>query len=252
MEEPTNEASETGWEATRRGEADRIRKAYEARGLRNAGSRYSLTSTANLMAVQERERLLLEQFSRRGWNVADLDCLDVGCGSGGELARLIASGADPTRLHGIDLRDEVIAVAKDRLPACDLVVGDASQLPYSTASMDLVLQFTVLSSILDDEVRRRVAAEMIRMCRPSGVIVSYDFVMNPTNPDTRGLNRREIRRLFPGCAIRIHSVTLAPPIARRIAPRSRRLAALVGALPPLRSHLIAFITPPRATQGIDA
>lgn len=231
------------WDRRRLDEAERVRTAYGARNARNVGSRYSLTSAANLMAVQERERCLLGEFSRRGWDTADVDCLDVGCGTGGELARLIAYGADPGRLHGIDLRDEAIAAAKSRLPLCDLVTGDASQMPFATGSMDVVMQLTVLSSILDQEVRQRVAAEMIRVCRPSGLVVSYDFVTNPTNADTRGLRRDEIRRLFPSCQVSIRRVTLAPPIARRIAPRSRRLAALLGTLPPLKTHLMAFVTP---------
>jgi len=228
----------------RQSEAERVRRAYAARSARDLGSRYSVLSAANLMTVQERERHLLEELSRRGCDIADLDCLDVGCGTGGELARLVAYGADPRRLHGIDLRDDALDAARTRLPLCDLVTGDASELPFATGSMDLVIQFTALSSILDEEMRHRVAAEMIRACRRSGLIVSYDFMMNPTNPDTRGLRPDEIRRLFPRCQIRSFRVTLAPPIARRVAPRSRRLAAMLGALPPLRTHLIAFITPP--------
>jgi ubiquinone/menaquinone biosynthesis C-methylase UbiE len=231
------------WDRRRRAEAERVLSVYEARDARSVGSRYSLTSVASLMAVQERERYLLGQLARRGWEAADLDCLDVGCGTGGELARLVAYGADPRRLHGVDLREDAIAAAKSRLPLCDIVVGDASELHYATGSMDIVLQFTTLSSILDDEVRQRVAAEMIRVCRPAGLILSYDFMTNPTNADTRGLSGGEVRGLFPGCQISIHRVTLAPPVARRIAPRSRRLAALLGAIPPLRTHLIAFATP---------
>ena len=237
------------WDDRRRTEAERVRDVYRARGAQNVGSRYSMTSAAKLMAVQERERYLLEEFSRRGWDELDLDCLDVGCGAGGELARLVVYGADPRRLHGIDLRDEPIALARTRLPLCDLVAGDASHLPYATGSMDVVMQLTVLSSILDEDVRRRVAAEMIRVCRPSGLIVSYDFIVNPTNADTRGLRSSDIRRLFPGCQARIQGVTLAPPIARRVAPRSRRIAAVLGALPPLRSHLLAFVTPPSQRES---
>lgn len=238
-----DETRTSDWDSRRRGEAERVLAVYDARNARNVGSRYSLTSVANLMAVQERERCLLGQFSQRGWDLANLDCLDVGCGTGGELARLIAYGVEPRRLHGIDLRDDAIAAAKDRLPLCEVVTGDASELPYATGSMDVVMQLTTLSSILDEEVRRRVAAEMVRVCRPSGLVMSYDFVTNPTNADTRGLSRDEVRRLFPGCQIRAHRVTLAPPLARRIAPRSRRLAAILGALPPLKTHLIAFATP---------
>jgi ubiquinone/menaquinone biosynthesis C-methylase UbiE len=238
-----DETQHSDLDRKRRDEAERVLAVYGARKANNVGSRYSLTSPASLMAVQERERLLLAQFSVRGWEAADLDCLDVGCGTGGELARLIAYGANPTRLHGVDLRSEAIAAARGRLPACDLVTGDASEMPFATDSMDVVMQFTVLSSILDDGVRQAVAAEMIRVCRPSGLVVSYDFITNPTNPDTRGLGREEIRRLFAGCTVRFHRTTLAPPIARRIAPRSRHLAAMLGVLPPLKSHLVAFITP---------
>ena len=202
------------------------------------------------MSLQEKERFLREEIARRGWDVANLDILDVGCGTGGQIARFVAYGAKPARLHGIDLGDEAVAAAKARLPLCDLVTGDAAGLPFATGSMDVVMQQTVLSSILDDEVRVQVAAEMMRVCRPSGLIVSYDFIRNPTNPDTRGIRRGDIHKLFPGCRIRTHRLTLAPPIARRVAPRSRRLAALLGTLPPLRSHLIAFVTPPATDADI--
>lgn len=239
-----DEKRDREWESKRLAEAERVLRVYTARTASAISRRYSLTSAANLMALHERERHLLGQFARRGWDLGDLDCLDVGCGTGGELARLLAFGADPIRLHGVDLRYEAIAEAKRRLPSCDLITGDASELPFAAGSMDVVLQFTALSSILDDEVRQRVAAEMIRVCRPTGLIVSYDFTMNPTNVDTRGLRGDDIRHLFPGCQVRTHRVTLAPPIARRIAPLSYRLASLLGALPPLRTHLITFVTPP--------
>ena len=233
-----------GWDSKREIEAERIRRVYRRRATSDARSRYSPTSPVTIMAVQERERHVLHGLRTRGLEPDDLDCLDIGCGTGGELARLIASGANPGRLHGVDLRSDAIATARGRLPLCDFVVGDATDLPFATHSMDLVTQLTVLTSILDHDVRARVAAEMVRVCRPTGLIVSYDFALNPTNPETRGLSAREIRRLFAGCTVETHRVTLAPPIARRIAPRSRRLAALLNALPPLRSHLIAFVEPP--------
>jgi SAM-dependent methyltransferase len=251
LERPeAGEGRAEGWDERRRREAERVLQVYAARRDRNIGRRYSLTSAAYLMMVQERERHLLDELGRRGWEPGELECLDVGCGAGGELARLIGDGADPGRLHGIDLRPEAIATARSRLPLCDLKVGDATDLPFATSSMDVVLQFTVLSSILDDEVRERVATEMIRVCRPSGLIVSYDFTLNPTNTDTKGMRASDIRHLFRGCEVTIHHVTLAPPIARRIAPMSRRLAALLGTIRPLRTHLMAFVTPPPEAVGL--
>jgi ubiquinone/menaquinone biosynthesis C-methylase UbiE len=238
---PMTEPSDTDWGAKRRTEAERVKRVYRARGDHNNLSRYS---RAALMALQERERYFLEELARRGMDPANLDCLDVGCGAGGQLARLVGYGADPGRLHGIDMGDEALAAARARLPLSDLVAGDASEMPFVTDSMDVVMQQTVLSSILDHDVRRLTAAEMVRVCRPTGLIVSYDFILNPTNPDTRGVPAAELRKLFVGCEIRVRRVTLAPPIARRVAPRSRHLAAALGTLPILRTHLIAFITPP--------
>ena len=243
MSEPRN----SDREARRQSEAERVRRVYRARADHNNLSRFSL---ASLMALQERERFFLEELSRRGSDPASLDCLDVGCGGGGQLARLVAYGADPRRLHGIDIGDDAITAARARLPLCDLVAGDASEMPFETDSMDVVMQQTMLSSILDEEVRRWTAAEMLRVCRPSGLIVSYDFIRNPTNPDTRGVSAGELRRLFPDCRVRIRRLTLAPPIARRIAPRSRLLAAAVGSLPLVKTHLMAFIAPPSEAGAI--
>lgn len=223
----------------RQTEAARIRDVYLKRGVRDTLPDYSI---AAIMAQQERERVLRGEIAKRGWSLADMECLDVGCGTGGHLARLLSYGADPRRLHGVDLNAWSIDMARARLPASDLRVEDASSLPYPDDSMDLVTQQTALSSILDEDVRLRVASEMVRVSRPSGLIMSYDFIINPTNPETRGIKAADLRRLFKGCHVQVHRMTLAPPISRRVAPRSRHVAAALGAIPFLRSHIMAFIT----------
>jgi hypothetical protein len=51
------------------------------------------------------------------------------------------------------------------------------------------------------------------------VLIWYDFLFNnPKNPHVRGIGAREIRSLFPGCAVTLKRITLAPPIARRLVP----------------------------------
>jgi hypothetical protein len=102
----------------------------------------------------------------------------------------------------------------------------------------------VFSSILDASLRTQIAAEMTRVVRPTGCIVSYDFWTNPLNHNTRGLSRRGLRTLFPSHRVEVRSVTLAPPIARLVAPRSYHLAAALQAVPGLRTHALAFITAP--------
>jgi ubiquinone/menaquinone biosynthesis C-methylase UbiE len=234
-----------------RRELDRIRRVYAARSARGTDRRYSAYATAGLLALHQRERLLLAELGATcEKELHELDILDVGCGSGGDLVRLLGHDADPTRLHGIDLREDVIAIAQRRLPSVDLLVGNAAALPHPDQSMDLVLQSTVFSSILDASLRTQIAAEMTRVVRPTGCIVSYDFWTNPLNRDTRGLSRRELRTLFPSHRVEVRSVTLAPPIARLVAPRSYHLAAALQAVPGLRTHVLAFITaPPDDARG---
>jgi hypothetical protein len=52
--------------------------------------------------------------------------------------------------------------------------------------------FTLLSSVIDEGARRRIASEMARVTQLGGVVVLYDFRMNPVNP-TRPLGRSDVR-----------------------------------------------------------
>jgi hypothetical protein len=105
------------------------------------------------------------------------------------------------------------------------------------------MQFTALSSILDPDIRRNICVDMMRVVRPDGLILSYDFWLNPTNPQTREVRPAEIRRLFPGCRFDFHRITLAPPIARRSVPISWLLSAFLEKLTPFNSHYLISIQP---------
>lgn len=195
-----------------------------------------------LLWVHERERVLADELRRAGRD--DLDgvrILDVGCGGGGTLARLVSLGLRPADAAGIDLRPEAIETARRLLPAGDFRVGDAARLPYPDGAFDLALQTTALSSMPDAGSRLAAAREMLRVTAPGGLVISYDFWLNPTNRRTVGIDRRELRRLFGDRPMRVRRVTLAPPIARRVAPRSIRLAGLLGMIPFLRTHLLAVV-----------
>lgn len=97
--------------------------------------------------------------------------------------------------------------------------GNATRLPFINANFDLVVQFVVFSSILDRTVKEMVAREMLRVLKEKGLILWYDFfVNNPSNPDVRGIRKREITHLFPDCHIDFHRVSSAPPLCRLLAP----------------------------------
>ena len=83
----------------------------------------------------------------------------------------------------------------------------------------------------------------MRVLTRTGMIVWYDFWLNPTNPQTRGIRLGEIRRLFPDCRLDVRCVTLAPPIARRVVPLSWTLALVLENLRALNSHYLVGIKP---------
>jgi hypothetical protein len=104
-----------------------------------------------------------------------------------------------------------------------------------------VLQFTVFTSVLDPALRQRIAGEMWRVLRPGGVVLWYDFRYAGSNPAVRPIHPREVRALFPQAELAAQRVTLAPPLARRMANWSWLLCELVAALPWLRTHDLILI-----------
>lgn len=222
-----------------RDERARILDVYAHRG---AGD-YSFADLWSLQIAHRREFLLARML--RGAGFASLDgrrMLDVGCGDGRFLRLLNQWGAAPEQLHGCDINASRLAAARRLQPTVDYRESDGSVLPYDDASFDLVSQFTVFTSILSATMRVKVAAEMRRVLRPGGAIVWFDFrYNNPRNAAVRGIGRREVRRLFPGCDIRFASLGLLPPLARRIVPLGPTLAAALERLPPLRYAYLALI-----------
>jgi SAM-dependent methyltransferase len=208
--------------------------------------RYAWSNAGHVLLIQERERAVVETLAReRCLPLAAHTLLDVGCGTGDWLREFIRWGARPEHLTGVDLLPARLAEAR-RLcpPEVRLECASATELPFERGTFDLVLQATVLSSVLDAQVRHRIAREMRRVVKPDGLILWYDFHMdNPRNPDVRGIRRREIRALFPDCRVALRRVTLAPPLARWLAPRAPLLAALLGSIPLLRTHYLAVLRP---------
>jgi hypothetical protein len=83
---------------------------------------------------------------------------------------------------------------------------------------------------------------MLRVVKPDGAILWYDFhVNNPRNPDVQGINNREIVRLFPNCRIDLRRITLAPPLARLLAPYSLLICYLLERLLVFNTHYLGVI-----------
>ena len=222
-------------------EEARIREAY---ARRQEGALYSSFNPGHLFLVQERERRLLGLLKRYGFAPLDTKkILEVGCGEGYWLREFVKWGARPDNIVGVDLLPERIAEARRLCPqAVSLLSGNAAKLEVSDATFDLVLQSTVFTSILDPGMKQEIAAEMLRVVKPDGLILWYDYhVNNPRNPDVRGVKKREIYQLFPECHIALRRITLAPPLARLLAPHSWLCCHLLERIPFLRTHYLGVI-----------
>lgn len=242
-----------------RTEVERIRAAYRERDAA-APTASTWSDRAYRMRMQELERALLEGLAGAGADPLGKRVLEVGCGTGYFLSRFLDYGAG--HAAGIDLMDHRVAAARERDPRLELVAGDASRLPWEDASFDVVTQFTCLSSVLDPGLRLAIAAEMWRVLRRGGTLVSYDmsgapFAVRalrraaelrhrrtpPAGTATTPIAAAELERLFPAGPLALRRVTLSTDVAA-LAERSRALSRSLAALPFLRTHLLAVARKP--------
>jgi SAM-dependent methyltransferase len=233
-------------------ELGEIAARYALRQKQVPAERYSWLNPGMYLPAMEKERALLELFRRAGLrNLEQVTLLEVGCGSGGNLLRLIQWGFDPANLVGNELLDARLAQARKRLPiATRIVAGDASTL--DCGSFDIVFQSTVFSSILDPDLQQRLAARMWDMTRPGGAILWYDFCYdNPRNADVRGVPPRRIRELFPQGEPRLRRITLAPPLARWVSRVSTRAYPVLSAMPFLCTHALCWIPKPKRQHSAE-
>jgi succinoglycan biosynthesis protein ExoA len=161
---------------------EHVRRSYAARPAR----------PRDAALIEARRHAVRELLATERVSLAGKLALDLGCGRGDSLADV--PGATT---FGIDLLPERLALARTASPAARLAAADAALLPFRDESFDACILSTVLSSILDRSLRRRVAAEAVRVLRPGGVVLVHDFAFRPGNRDVRGVPARTLARLFP-------------------------------------------------------
>jgi SAM-dependent methyltransferase len=227
-------------------ETARIQQEYARRERELPPDRYSVSEPGARFLRDSRLAemdLLLTQGGLLP--LGDRHILDVGCGRGDWLLELESRGARRDRLAGIDLIPSRVGEARARLEGADIRTGNATELPWGAGTFEVVVLSTVLSSILDGDMRRAVASEAARVLLPSGAILWYDFFLdNPWNRGVRGVRRREIETLFPGFGVALKTTTLAPPLARWLAPRFPTVAERLAGLRVFSTHLLGLLAKP--------
>lgn len=179
-------------------------------------------------------RVLLNSF---GEDLSGLHVLDVGCGSGHFLRKLVEWGARPEHLTGTEFLPDRIDVAKKI--SAQGIRWKLGNLTDIKEQFDLVTAFTVFSSLLSEEDRSELATAMWDKVKPGGWIIIFDFrVNNPSNANVRKVTYSELQRWWPSSG-GYSTLILAPPLARRITPVNYLLSEIMTALFPfLRTHFI--------------
>jgi SAM-dependent methyltransferase len=97
--------------------------------------------------------------------------LDVATGPGYVAARAGDRGA---RVSGVDLSEQMLAVARRRYPAIEFIKGDAEELPFPEASFDAVVANFCILHLGRPE---RAAAGFARVLKPGGLaaLTAWDY-----------------------------------------------------------------------------
>ena len=111
--------------------------------------------------------ILLERLSHISYQSA----LDLGCGTG-EMIKQIMQSDNHKELYGIDLSEEMLSVAKGKLPdQVKLLLGDSESLPFPDNFFDVVY---CNDSFHHYPAPQNVLSEVHRVLKPGGTFLMGD------------------------------------------------------------------------------
>jgi SAM-dependent methyltransferase len=226
--------------AGERAELARVRRAYERYGRSSRKQRAWAADNPGNVAM--RAELLAHVRALGADELAGSgEILDLGCGTGSWLRMLASHGVDPRRLHGVELLGDRAARARESVPAAQIVEADARRLPYVGDRFALLLCLTMLSSLGSRAAVAAVLSEARRVVRPGGLILVYEpRIPNPLNRSSRTPRRRELDAPL-GAAVDAVTLTVVPPLSRRLGALADRAYPALGRFRPLRTHrLVAY------------
>ncbi len=114
-------------------------------------------------------------------NNSSFRLLDIGCGTG-ELINLIGQKHQNTDIHGLDMSNQMVALSKRNNPNCNILQGNAEQLPYDSNFFDYVVAVHLLHHIANIE---QSIKEMMRVAKPGSKI----FIVTGNYDLNTGLNK---------------------------------------------------------------
>lgn len=106
----------------------------------------------------------------------NISILDVGCGTGGQLAVYRQPGC---KLFGIDLSPAMLEVARRKLgDAAELSLQDATHMNFADETFDLITMMLVIHE-MPASIRSAVLTECKRVLKKEGRLLVIDFSFGP-------------------------------------------------------------------------
>jgi 2-polyprenyl-6-hydroxyphenyl methylase/3-demethylubiquinone-9 3-methyltransferase len=135
--------------------------------------------------------------------------LDVGCGDG-FITDAISKLPSVMEVHGVDISNTAIRVAKSRYPRIDFKVGQVADLPFESNYFDVVVAIELIEHVYDTEQMFR---EFSRVLKDAGylIVTTTDFNLPkkviialffwnryfyPTNPHIRFFSKESLEKML--------------------------------------------------------
>jgi len=184
--------------------------------VRRPSTSHASIEAHNIGQMSARVAALLRSVAwmeAHGLDITQDHVLDVGAAQGYGLWQFLLSGLPLSHLHGIDLFEDRVAEGKRRTPGLDLRLGDATAMPYADGEFGLVCEQFCFCHIPDEDAKRRIAAEMMRV---SGkFILIHDWRMGSASRRLYAVSQANIAAWFPGWRVRFRTRSqLWPQIGR--------------------------------------
>lgn len=126
--------------------------------------------------------------------------LDVACGTGDMVVELLRTRhAASLQVTGVDLSEEMLAIAKRKAPQAEYRLADAEHLPFGDASFDAV---TCAFGVRNFVHLEQGLKEMVRVLKPGGRMAMLELA-TPDNPFVRFFYNIYTRRIIPWLGSRI-------------------------------------------------
>jgi SAM-dependent methyltransferase len=155
---------------------------YVAFGGRNQDEDGFLATAAQVVTSLEWElKRLPREANRRSWRA-----LEIGCGPGRLLKPMSRHFGE---IHGVDVSDEMIALARQRLQSIPHAhahaTNGASLALFADESFDLVYSYAVFQHVPSRDVVLEYMRETQRVLKPGGIFRAQFNGLSPTDqPDT--------------------------------------------------------------------